>query len=104
MACLLRQSSGQPLHFDDWDMPPADHQALEHYYRQLQNTLERLNFLQPDNPKQTMTRLRRLFNRIRLDKMELAILQGMLTATQNYIYHTDNKLKSLEESGTSEGQ
>lgn len=95
MACLSRQASGQALHFADWDMPPADHQALESYYQHLEVTLERLNFLQANNPRQTMTRLRRLFNRIRPDEMELAILRGILTATQNYIYHTDKKLEHL---------
>ncbi|MFT7222620.1 MAG: tRNA (cytidine32/uridine32-2'-O)-methyltransferase [Cellvibrionaceae bacterium] len=98
LACLDVQNSGEPLHFDDWDMPPANQQALEDYYQHLQQTLERLDFLQPDNPRQTMTRLRRLFSRIRMDQMELAILRGMLTATQNYIYHTDKRLEILESS------
>ena len=96
MACLVQQNDNQAIHFDDWDMPPANNEALENYYEHLQQTLERLNFLQADNPRQTMTRLRRLFNRVRLDEMELAILRGILTATQNYIFHTDKRLQSLE--------
>lgn len=93
---LTAQQEGEPLHFDDWDMPPAKSEALESYFTHLQSTLETLGFLEPGNPRQTMTRLRRLFNRIRMDDMELSILRGILTATNNYIYHTD---KCLEEAG-----
>lgn len=92
----LTAVEGKPLHFDDWDVPPVKQADLEMYYEHLQQTLETLGFLEPDNPRQTMTRLRRLFNRIRLDQMELSILRGVLTATQNYIYHTDNKIKEME--------
>lgn len=89
----LAADEGKTLHFDDWDMPPADHQALEHYYAHLQETLETLGFIEQDNPRQTVTRLRRLFNRVRMDQMELNILRGMLTSIQNYIYHTNKRLE-----------
>lgn len=95
MAYLTAQDGKLP-HFEDWDQPPAQQQDLEYYYAHLQETLETLGFLEPDNPRQTMTRLRRLYGRIRPDQMELSILRGMLTATQNYIFHTDNKIRKLE--------
>jgi tRNA (cytidine32/uridine32-2'-O)-methyltransferase len=60
---------------------------MEHYFKHLEETLAQLNFFDPDNPRQTLTRIRRLYNRLRLDQMELAILRGMLTAMQNYIFH-----------------
>lgn len=75
-----------------WDQPPAKTEALEHYYAHLQETLEELGFLQPGNPRQTMTRLRRLYNRVRPDDMELSILRGVLTATRNYIYYAQKRL------------
>lgn len=93
---MLAQTEGKLLHFDDWDVPPAKHDDLERYYEHLQQTLETLGFLDKDNPRQTLTRLRRLYNRIRLDEMELSILRGILTATQNYIYHTNNKLEEMD--------
>ncbi len=96
VTCLTSQQSGKPLHFDDWDMPPANSEALENYYEHLQETLQKLNFIQPDNPRQTMTRLRRLYNRVRLDEMELAIMRGMLTSIQNYIFHTNKRIEKLE--------
>jgi len=93
----LAEKEGKTLHFDDWDMPRADVKAMEMYYEHLQETLEKLGFINPDNPRQTLTRLRRLFGRVRLDQMELSILRGMLTSIQNYIYHTDNKLEQLDD-------
>ena len=47
-----------------------------------------------------MTRLRRLYNRVRLDEMELAIMRGILTSIQNYIFHTDKKIMDLEQSNS----
>jgi len=91
MSCLNVQNGG-PIHFDDWDMPPANKQALENYYQHLEETLHKLGFLSPDNPRQTMTRLRRLYSRVRMDEMELNIIRGVLTSVQNYIYHTDKKI------------
>lgn len=91
----LTAKEGQLPHFDDWDQPPVDHKAVELYYQHLQDTLEQLGFLEPDNPRQTMTRLRRLYSRVRMDQMELSILRGVLTSIQNYIFHTGKKIKSL---------
>jgi tRNA (cytidine32/uridine32-2'-O)-methyltransferase len=97
MSCLEMQNSGEALHFNDWDMPPAKLDAVENYYKHLQETLESLGFIKPNNPRQTMTRLRRLYNRIRLDEMEVAIMRGMLTSIQNYMFHADNKIKRLKD-------
>lgn len=84
----LQAAEGNTLPQHQWDMPPAEAQALESYYLHLEQTLEELGFLDPANPKQTMTRLRRLYNRVRMDQMELNILRGVLTAMQNYVFYT----------------
>ena len=47
-------------------------------FEHLQGVLERGAFLDPDNPGQTMTRLRRLFLRATLDENEVAMLRGIL--------------------------
>ena len=91
----IAAAEGKQLSFEDWDVPPAKHEDLDRYYQHLEDTLQALNFLDKDNPRQTMTRLRRLYNRVRLDEMELSILRGILTATKNYIYHSDNKIAAL---------
>lgn len=83
----LAKADGKALHYEDWDVPRAPQEALEHYFAHLEETLAKLNFLDPDNPRQTVTRLRRLYQRLRLDEMELSILRGMLTSIQNYIQH-----------------
>ncbi len=93
----LEAEAGKALHFDDWDMPPANQEALERFYTHLQETLEKMGFLEEDNPRQTVTRLRRLFGRIRMDQMELNILRGMLTSIQNYMYRTSRKLQAASD-------
>jgi tRNA (cytidine32/uridine32-2'-O)-methyltransferase len=79
----------------EWDLPPAPAEALESYFQHLEQALAELDFLDPDNPKQTMTRLRRLYTRVRLDQMELNILRGVLTAVQNYIHYSDQAMTKL---------
>lgn len=61
-----------------WDQPWADAQQVEHLLRQLEEVMVAVSFLDPDNPKQVMTRLRRMFARNRLDKLEVGILRGLL--------------------------
>jgi len=87
----LAAEEGRAPTFDEWDMPPAKSQELEHYYAHLQETLEKLKFLEPGNPRQTMTRVRRLFSRVRVDQMELNIMRGILTSMQNYIFNSEKK-------------
>jgi TrmH family RNA methyltransferase len=60
----------------------ASHEELEGYYAHLEQTLHEIDFLDPDNPRQLMRRLRRLYGRAGLKRMELNILRGILTATQ----------------------
>jgi tRNA (cytidine32/uridine32-2'-O)-methyltransferase len=92
---FLKATEGKTLPGHSWDMPPADSAAVENYYQHLEQTLAGLGFLDPANPKQTMTRLRRMYNRVRMDQMELNILRGVLTAMQNYVYYTDKVVGKL---------
>ncbi|MCK9529930.1 MAG: RNA methyltransferase [Gammaproteobacteria bacterium] len=55
---------------------------VDGFYRHLEQALTDIGFLDPDNPRQLMRRLRRLFNRAELDKTEVQILRGILTAAQ----------------------
>ena len=65
---------------EQWDMAYADASAMEHFYERLERTLVQVGFHDPDNPRKLLTRLRRMFNRIRPDQMEVNILRGFLTA------------------------
>ena len=89
MASLV-DSQGKLPELNEWDVPPACADQLEMYYQHLEETLIDIGFHDPGNPRQTMTRLRRLYGRIRLDEMELSILRGVLTAVRN----ANRKLKA----------
>lgn len=63
----------------DWDRSPAVAADLVALYRHLSHVLAEIEFQDPSNPRLTMTRLRRMFARIRPDQTEVAILRGVLT-------------------------
>ena len=67
-----------------WDQEKAKSDAVEHFYRHLEKVLVTIDFHDPENPRQLMQRLRRLFGRIRLDVMELNILRGILTNIEQF--------------------
>jgi tRNA (cytidine32/uridine32-2'-O)-methyltransferase len=60
--------------------PLATASELEYFYGHLQRVMEATDFLDPENPKHLMRRMRRLFNRAALDRNELNILRGLLAA------------------------
>ncbi|CBL45752.1 RNA methyltransferase [gamma proteobacterium HdN1] len=66
----------------EWDAPPATGEEMERFFRHLEETLVALEFLKHENPGQLMTRMRRMFGRIRPDHMEVNVLRGVLTAMQ----------------------
>lgn len=55
---------------------------MEHLYGHFEQSLTAIGFLDPENPKNLMRRLRRLFNRADLDRNELQILHGILRAAE----------------------
>lgn len=59
--------------------------AVEQFYTHLRDVLVEIDFLKPSNPKRLFQRLRRLFNRIQLESMEINILRGILTHVQSAI-------------------
>ena len=77
---LQAKLSSMPERAEDWDMAYAPSDALEYFFEHLEKTLIQVGFHDPENPRQLMTRLRRLFNRVRMDEMEVNILRGFLTA------------------------
>ena len=69
---------------EGWDEPPATVEEVEGFFNHLEDTLIKIGFHDPDNPRQLMTRLRRLYQRAHLDKMEVNILRGILSASQKH--------------------
>ena len=70
---------------DQWDTPFTSVENMERFYVHLEQTLTDIEFLDPAAPRQLMSRLRRLYSRVRLDEMELNILRGILTETQKWV-------------------
>lgn len=62
--------------------PTADGAAMQHFYEHLQRIMVATGFLDPDNPKLLMRRVRRYFERNRPSVTELNILRGILSATE----------------------
>ena len=62
------------------EMPPATGEELEHFYAHLESVMISSGFLDPDNPRLLMRRLRRLFIKARPDKNEINILRGLLSS------------------------
>ena len=63
-----------------WDVDFASSEDMEHFFTHLEQTLIQVDFHDPENPRKLLTRLRRMFNRIRMDQMEVNIFRGFLTA------------------------
>ena len=60
--------------------PAATAGEMEHFYAHLEQVITKSRFLDPENPRKLMRRLRRLFIRAKPDKNELNILRGILSS------------------------
>ncbi|GHT86949.1 tRNA (cytidine/uridine-2'-O-)-methyltransferase TrmJ [Betaproteobacteria bacterium] len=59
---------------------PATHDEVEGFYAHLETAIIASGFLDPENPRRLLPRMRRLFGRARLEKEEVAILRGILAS------------------------
>lgn len=62
----------------------ASAEEVEGLIEHLERTMIAVGFLDPANPRQLMRRMRRLFNRARVEKTEVNILRGVLSAVEKY--------------------
>lgn len=62
--------------------PLATNDAVEGFYKHLEETLLHIGYLNPAAPKKLMERMRRIYARARLEKEEVNLLRGVLTLTQ----------------------
>ena len=76
----------------DWDYPLATHEQLNGMLQHMEQTMVEIGFLNPDTPKQLMSRLRRLYQRAAPDQVEINIMRGMMTAMQSQIRSADKGL------------
>ncbi len=61
---------------------PAKFNDIELFYEHLERVMVNTDFLNPEEPKRLMQRMRRLFSRSRLEREEVNILRGILTAVE----------------------
>jgi len=80
IAYELRMAAGIPAEKMEKNHRFATADEMELFYRHLESTLTGIDFLNPENPRQLMRRLRRLFGRVRPNENEINILRGILTA------------------------
>ncbi len=78
--CRMAQLSAPAVAAVDEDYATGD--DMDRFYLHLLEVLQQVGFYDPANPRQLSRRLKRMFNRLRPDKMELNILRGILTSVQ----------------------
>ena len=67
------------------DEAPATQDELNRFYEHLDDVVVATGFLDPQNPRQLRRRLRRLFNRAAMSRVEVNILRGVLTSVQKLL-------------------
>lgn len=65
-----------------WDEPLATQGQMQQFYPHLEAMLADIDFLDPQNPRMLPLRLKRLFGRIQLDRMEYNLLRGIFGRVQ----------------------
>lgn len=75
---LLAPTAQVSLRQDEY----ASADEIEQFYEHLKEVFVEIQFLKEANPRRLMQRVRRLFNRVSLEKMEVSILRGMLSQVQ----------------------
>ena len=64
------------------DSPLATSAEIEGMFNHFEEALTEIEFLKPENPGQLMRRLRRLFTRTGLERLEVNILRVIMSAAQ----------------------
>lgn len=57
----------------------ADTMQMEHFYNHLHRILEKVDFFLHSNPEKMMSKIRKIYGRVRPDQAEMNILRGILT-------------------------
>ena len=72
----------------------ASMEDMERYYEHLYQTLIGIGFLEHSSHEKIMAKLRRLYGRIRPDRVELSILRGILSETQRHLSKDESVSKA----------
>ncbi|QOW46313.1 MULTISPECIES: RNA methyltransferase [Acinetobacter] len=76
---VMHVTDSEDMH---WDEPLVTHEQMEQFYPHIEKMLAEIEFMDPQNPRLLPLRLRRLFGRIQLDKMEYHLLRGIFSRVQ----------------------
>jgi tRNA (cytidine32/uridine32-2'-O)-methyltransferase len=85
MSNVARLDSDKPTFGVEWNERPATSGQLESLFSHWQKTLVDIDFLDPNNPRTLMSKLRRLILRAQPDEVEANILRGMLSQVDKTI-------------------
>ena len=87
MAALARQEAPESAAdgLDYWDQPMVSADDMERFLKHFEDVMLEIDFFDPSNPKQLLTRLRRFFMRTRMDRLEMNLLRGVLSTVQKRI-------------------
>lgn len=84
---LYRRALGGAVPASAWDRPAATTDQVEALLQHWDEVLAALEFMDPANPGQVMTRFRRLFMRAAMDETEVQMLRGFLSQIQRITPH-----------------
>ncbi len=83
-SALAAQGGGAPATTSGKEEdPPVSSDSMEHLHAHLERVMINTGFLDPARPRHLMRRLKRYFERNRPSENEMAILRGILSATEN---------------------
>ena len=80
----------------DWDRPLANAAQMAALYAHIERVLVGIDFLDLKAPRQAMTRLKRLFARVRPDATEVAMFRGVLTHVERAVGQRRNEEQVAE--------
>lgn len=85
MSRVSLEQADKPCFGVEWDQKPATSGQLESLFDHWQKTLVDIDFLDPNNPRTLMSKIRRLILRAHPDEVEANILRGMLSQVDKTI-------------------
>jgi TrmH family RNA methyltransferase len=92
MTCLLDTDAGSApqegemlLSTTRWDAPLCTLSEMEGFFQHFEQALLDMEFFDPTEPRNIMPRLRRLYCRTRLDRLEMNLMRGVLTRMQQWV-------------------
>ena len=68
-----------------FESPAATNDDIERFYTHLERIMVSTGFLDPNQPKRLMSKVRRLYGRVALERDEINILRGILDAVEKKI-------------------